>query len=269
MNFLEQSLNGFSVFVIILIVFSLWVGFKLITIVEQGREYTVLRLGRYHRTLDPGFHLVIPFWERVGHKINMKERVLDVPRQEVITKDNALVTVDGVVFFQVINAAKAAYAVDDLELAILNLSTTNLRTVMGSMTLDDLFSERDTINVRLLSTIDKATDPWGVKVTRVEVKDISPPQDLVAAMAQQKKADQLNARKSLKPKASASRKSCVPKDRNRRKSSKHKAKKKPLFSKLKRAKGLRKRKHVPPRWSRNPLPKAIYTPSSISWRRNT
>lgn len=191
MNFLEQSLNGFSVFVIILIVFSLWVGFKLITIVEQGREYTVLRLGRYHRTLDPGFHLVIPFWERVGHKINMKERVLDVPRQEVITKDNALVTVDGVVFFQVINAAKAAYAVDDLELAILNLSTTNLRTVMGSMTLDDLFSERDTINVRLLSTIDKATDPWGVKVTRVEVKDISPPQDLVAAMAQQKKADQL------------------------------------------------------------------------------
>ena len=151
----------------------------------------MLRLGRYNRTLEPGFHLVVPLWERADRKVNMKETVLDVPRQEVITKDNAQVTVDGVVFYQITNAAKASYSVDDLELAILNLATTNLRTVAGSMTLDDLQSQRDAINVRLLGIIDDATDPWGVKVTRVEIKDITPPADLVDAMARQKKAEQI------------------------------------------------------------------------------
>lgn len=164
---------------------------KAIYIVPQGMEYTMLRLGRYKRTLEPGFNVLIPFWDSVGHRINMKERVLDVPRQEVITKDNATVSVDGIVYFQVIDAAKAAYAVDDLEYSIMNLSMTNLRTVMGSMSLDDLLASRDEINQRLLTTIDLATNPWGVKVTRVEIKDISPPADLVDAMARQKKAEQI------------------------------------------------------------------------------
>lgn len=190
---MKDQLNnsGSYIFVFILLVLVLWLIIKSIKIVEQGQEHTLLRLGRYHRTLTPGFNLIVPFYERVGYKINMRERFLDVPKQEIITKDNALATVDGVVYFQVINSAKAAYAVDDLDSAIMNLSMTNLRTVMGSMLLDDLFSERDLINTRLLSTIDKATDPWGVKVTRVEIKDISPPQELADAMAQQMKAERL------------------------------------------------------------------------------
>ena len=184
-------LSGGTIFVIVLIVLAFWFGMRAIQIVDQGTERTVLRLGRYNRTLEPGFHLVVPLWERADRKVNMKETVLDVPRQEVITKDNAQVTVDGVVFYQITNAAKASYSVDDLELAILNLATTNLRTVAGSMTLDDLQSQRDAINVRLLGIIDDATDPWGVKVTRVEIKDITPPADLVDAMARQKKAEQI------------------------------------------------------------------------------
>ena len=154
-------LSGGTIFVIVLIVLAFWFGMRAIQIVDQGTERTVLRLGRYNRTLEPGFHLVVPLWERADRKVNMKETVLDVPRQEVITKDNAQVTVDGVVFYQITNAAKASYSVDDLELAILNLATTNLRTVAGSMTLDDLQSQRDAINVRLLGIIDDATDPLG------------------------------------------------------------------------------------------------------------
>lgn len=184
-------MSGFVVFILALLGVCAFAGYKAIAIVQQGFEYTVLRLGRYHRTLSPGFHLVVPFWESVDRQVNMKERVLDIDKQEVITKDNALVTVDGVVFFKVMHSSKAAYSVDDLELSLVNLTVTNLRTVMGSMTLDDLLSDRDAINLNLLRTIDAATDPWGVKVTRVEVKDISPPQDLVQAMAQQKKAEQL------------------------------------------------------------------------------
>ena len=188
---LVSQFSGSTIFVIVLIVLAFWFGMRAIQIVDQGTERTVLRLGRYNRTLEPGFHLVVPPWERADRKVNMKETVLDVPRQEVITKDNAQVTVDGVVFYQITNAAKASYSVDDLELAILNLATTNLRTVAGSMTLDDLQSQRDAINVRLLGIIDDATDPWGVKVTRVEIKDITPPADLVDAMARQKKAEQI------------------------------------------------------------------------------
>ncbi|MCJ8190044.1 SPFH domain-containing protein [Sphingomicrobium aestuariivivum] len=160
-----------------------------IKIVRQGYRYTIEHFGRFTRTATPGFNFVPPILYRVGHKINMMEQVVDIPGQEIITRDNAMVSVDGVVFFQVLDASKAAYEVSDLYSSLMALSTTNLRTVMGSMDLDETLSKRDEINARLLSVVDQATEAWGVKITRVEIKDIRPPADIVNAMTRQMKAE--------------------------------------------------------------------------------
>ncbi|MCW5697128.1 MAG: SPFH/Band 7/PHB domain protein [Bauldia sp.] len=182
-------MEGFEIVVAVLVVLLVLVLFAGVKQVPQGYNYTVERFGRFTKTLKPGLNLIVPFIDRIGAKMNIMEQVLDVPTQEVITRDNATISVDGVTFYQVLDAARAAYEVSGLKNAILNLTMTNIRTVMGSMDLDMLLSHRDEINDRLLHVVDAAAAPWGVKMTRIEIKDIVPPTDLVNAMARQMKAE--------------------------------------------------------------------------------
>jgi regulator of protease activity HflC (stomatin/prohibitin superfamily) len=181
--------SPFLIFVIISLVVALILVSAAVKTVPQASEWTVERFGRYTRTLQPGLHLLLPFIDRIGTRLSMRETVLDIPSQDVITLDNATVSADAVTFFQVMDAAKAAYEVSDLMLAITNLSMTNIRSVIGGMVLDDVLSRRDEINEKLLRVIDLATNPWGVKVTRVEIKDLAPPLDLTNAMNQQMMAE--------------------------------------------------------------------------------
>lgn len=179
------EISSFGIFALVLVVFVIVTILMGVRQVPQGYAVTIERFGRYYKTLTPGLGLIVPWIDRIGRNVNMMEQVLDVPSQEVITRDNASVTVDGVAFFQVLDAARASYEVHDLDRALLNLLMTNIRTVMGSMDLDELLSHRDAINTKLLGVVDAAASPWGVKINRVEIKDIVPPKNMIDSMARQ------------------------------------------------------------------------------------
>lgn len=189
MTLIQTGLGSGSVAAVIFVIFAIITIFMAVKSVPQGEEFTVERFGRYTRTLSPGLHFIVPLMDKIGARINMMETVLDIDSQEVITRDNAMVMTDAVTFFQVVDAARAAYEVRDLRNALSNLTQTNIRAVIGSMDLDESLSNRDVINAKLLHVIDEAAQPWGVKVTRVEIKDLAPPPDINEAMARQMKAE--------------------------------------------------------------------------------
>src|SRR5438105_6725330 len=181
--------SGYTIFVLIIVALAVITLFAGVKTVAQGYNWTVERFGKYTRTLEPGLTLIVPFFDRIGRRMNMMEQVIDIPQQDVISKDNATVTVDGIAFFQVMDAAKASYEVANLHQAMIVLTMTNIRSVMGGMDLDQMLSHRDEINERLLRVVDAAVSPWGVKVNRIEIKDIVPPANLVEAMGRQMKAE--------------------------------------------------------------------------------
>ncbi len=185
----EDGIGGASIFTIIVVVLVVVLIFSGVKTVPQGSQHNVERFGRFTKSLTPGLNFIVPFIDRIVHKVNMMEQVIDIQQQSVISRDNAAIVADGVVFYQILDAAKATYEVSRLDVAMQNLCLTNIRTVLGAMNLDEILSNRDEINAKLLSVVDAATDPWGVKVTRIEIKDLEPPKDLVEAMSRQMKAE--------------------------------------------------------------------------------